>query len=175
MNSTPTENNYTSKQDLLNRAEKNNHFFGAITKVKSNYYVKELLSELVLPLLFIEYEMPPLRHEFNKTFYFRLIRRAEPWNLAAELIEKRFIGISEDMQYHLHHGTTFDAEVDSITHPHILISIPFFSVQARIDILNCKTELKESYRKLKTGDRLRIKLYRIDGKAIYVKLAGYTF
>jgi hypothetical protein len=163
------------REELIDRAKENNHFFGIISRNGSGYFIRELLSDVILPLKFIEYEIPPGNDEFSKNFYFRLINKDDILKMAAELIEKRFIGINEDRHYHLHQGTVFDGEVVNIGKSYISVFIPFFSEHAMIETTNCQSALKKRYNAIRVGERLRVKLIRLAAKTMFVKIDGFAF
>lgn len=163
--------NNPSLHELVQKAKINNHFFGQFIKSGDNYFVKELLTEIIFPLEFIEYEAPPVGDELTRNAYFRIINMHDSKKRAAELIEKRFININENPEYHLHHGTVFDARVTDIMPKHIELLIPFFSRKARIDTANCKKEFKKQYSLIKYDERLRVKLHLVQKNTIFVKIA----
>jgi len=161
--------------ELVRKAGMVNHFFGKITRQGEQYFITELLTEIIFPLEFIEYEYPPADDELKKHFYFRLTHKKDAKKRAGQLIEKRFYNINHNIAHHIHHGTAFDAEVQRISANYIELSIPFFSMHGRIDIKNCKEDLKKIYRTLKEDEWLRVSIYRAREGMMEVKLAGYEY
>jgi hypothetical protein len=163
----------TALKELLDRAKIKNHFFGEFIKSDDQYFVKELLSEIILPLEFVEYEAPPVADELLRKAYFRINNMHDSKKRSAELIEKRFININDDFAHHLKLGTAFDAHVTHIRPKFIELTVPFFSITARLDTFNCKEELKRKYFYIQPDDKLRVKLHHRDHETIYVNIVEF--
>ncbi len=148
---------------LLQKSLLENRFTGYLKKVEDKYFVKEIDSYILFPLLLSPWEKPPVNTAENEAIMFRFFNLEKPNALQAELFSHNYIPAYKKAIHHFENEVTTEATVVKST-PHG-IHVAFFDneVQAKLPAM-AGEEIKE-------GTAIKVKITHLTPFRIVIKKA----
>jgi hypothetical protein len=148
---------------LVQKAGFENRFSGYLKIVGDKYFVKELDSYILFPILLSPWEKPPVETAANEAISFKLINLDKPHTILAELFSHNYIPEYKKALQHFNNQIAIDAVVYKVSPHAAYLNLFGDKIQSKISFTTLGKE------EIKTGDTIQVLITHLSNTRIVVK------